>query len=151
MHENKDQTALRMGALTKIAGVSDQTVRHYERMGLIHSLGRTQGGFRLFHPNAIERIQFIRAAQNLGFSLESIKLLLKDKRQDEQACKVARELMEDHLQELDQQIQDLLSRRAILKELAESCLRCLGPCHLEPELNTLSEQASLLLRQVDPS
>ncbi len=143
MDERNELTALRMGALTKIAGVSDQTVRHYERLGLIHSLGRTQGGFRLFDPSAVARIQFIRAAQTMGFSLESIKLLLKDKRKDEQACKVARELMSDHLEELDRQIQDLLARRALLKELAESCFHCLGPCHLEHELNVLSETASV--------
>lgn len=128
----------KLGALTKLTGVSDQTVRHYERLGLIQSLGRTHGGFRLFDPAVVGRITFIRAAQSVGFTLEAIGLLLKKKVQDDPACRVARELMSTQLAELDRQIQELTERRALLSLLERSCLHCEGPCHLEAELNDLT-------------
>lgn len=133
-----------MGALTKSTGVSDQAVRHYERLGLIQSLGRTSGGFRLFDPSTVARIRFIRAARTLGYSLESIGILLRPKHQDDPQCKAARQAIADQLAQLDRQITRLTLHRAMLQRLADSCHTCKGPCHLECELNLLTQEIPLV-------
>ena len=66
-------TELRIGEIAKRAGVSIDTLRYYERLKLLPRPRRSSGGFRLFAPEHIERVQFIKRAQELGFSLEEIK------------------------------------------------------------------------------
>ncbi len=134
MPANQDQTVLRMGALTQLTGVSDQTVRLYERLGLLHAVGRTQGGFRTFHPDTVARIQFIRRAQQLGLSLEAIGTLLQVERQHHPTCTTAQTLMADQLAALDREIQRLEASRAELLRLSRTCLTCEGPCGLAPTL-----------------
>jgi DNA-binding transcriptional MerR regulator len=146
MLEQRHPNAIKMGTLTKIAGVSDQTVRHYERLGLVSSLGRTQGGFRLFDPAVVLRIHFIRAAQAMGFSLDAIRQLLKEKFEGDEACQVARRVLADQLAELERQIEALTQRRALLLQFSGTCLRCQGPCLLEHELNVLTEDPALSKR-----
>jgi DNA-binding transcriptional MerR regulator len=66
-----------MGEVAVRAGVTVDTVRFYERERLLPSTGRTQGGFRLFQPETVDRIRFIKQAQNLGFALEEIRAMLR--------------------------------------------------------------------------
>jgi DNA-binding transcriptional MerR regulator len=68
-------TGLRIGEVAKRAGVSIDTLRYYERLKLLPRSRRSSGGFRLFAPEHIERVQFIKQAQELGFSLTEIREL----------------------------------------------------------------------------
>ena len=68
-----EQTELRTGELAARAGVSVDAVRYYERLKLLPRARRTSGNFRLFGEHAVERLQFIKQAQELGFSLDEIK------------------------------------------------------------------------------
>jgi MerR family transcriptional regulator, copper efflux regulator len=70
------QSGIQIGDLAKRAGVTVDTVRFYERRKLVPSGPRSGGGFRLFAPEVVERIRFIKQAQELGFSLDEIKGLL---------------------------------------------------------------------------
>ena len=71
------QTVLRIGELAAECGVSIDTIRYYERRKLLPHAGRSAGGFRLYTPEAVERLRFIRASpQEIGFSFEEIGGLL---------------------------------------------------------------------------
>ena len=71
-----NSSALRIGEVALRSGVSIDTVRYYERRRLLPAARRTQGGFRLFTPETVERVQFIKQAQELGFSLDEIGEIL---------------------------------------------------------------------------
>lgn len=68
---------LRSGQLAEAAGVNVQTLRYYERRGLLHDPGRTMGGHRLYPPQTVTVLRVIRAAQRLGFTLEEVGELLE--------------------------------------------------------------------------
>jgi DNA-binding transcriptional MerR regulator len=143
MVDSPHPNAIKMGTLTKIAGVSDQTVRHYERLGLIKAIGRTKGGFRLFDPSVVDRFQFIRSAQAMGFTLEAIRVLLKGKHSGDESCEAARRVMADHLQDVEQRIEMLNRQRELLQTFSGVCLGCINPCLLEAEMKLLPAPASL--------
>lgn len=67
---------LRIGEVAKRAGVSIDTLRYYEKVRLLPRPSRSSGGFRLFAPEHVERVRFIKQAQQLGFSLDDIRGLL---------------------------------------------------------------------------
>jgi len=70
------QSEIRIGEVAERAGVSIDTVRYYERRRLLPRAPRTRGGFRVFAGDAVERVRFIKQAQELGFSLDEISALL---------------------------------------------------------------------------
>ena len=70
------QSELRIGEVAARTGVSIDTLRYYEKRQLLPRAPRTAGGFRLFSPEAVERIRFIKQAQALGFSLDEVSELL---------------------------------------------------------------------------
>jgi MerR family mercuric resistance operon transcriptional regulator len=73
------QTELRIGEVAKRSSVSIDTVRYYERRRLLPEVRRTAGGYRVFTPESVDRVLFIKQAQELGFSLEEIGVLLTDR------------------------------------------------------------------------
>src|SRR5688572_12382044 len=94
-----DRTAVRIGEVASGAGVSVDTVRYYERLKLLPRASRSSGNFRLFAPESIERVRFIKQAQDLGLSLEEIKGLLATGGADE--CRRVRDLLSEKIEELD--------------------------------------------------
>ena len=90
---------LQIGEVAKRAGVSIDTLRYYEKVKLLPRPARSSGGFRLFAPEHIERVQFIKQAQDLGFSLEEIKDLLATSGAEE--CRKVRDPLQRKLMELD--------------------------------------------------
>jgi MerR family mercuric resistance operon transcriptional regulator len=123
---------LRIGEVAERAGVSVDTVRYYERRSLLPRAPRSEGGFRLFSLDAIERLRFIKQAQEMGFSLEEIRMLLIGGGAGE--CRQTRDLLQSKLQEIDERMKALrvfsrtLSRhlRACEAELARrgAAARC---------------------------
>src|SRR5882762_2558496 len=93
---------LQIGEVAKRAGVSIDTLRYYEKVKLLTQPARSSGGFRLFAPEHIERVRFIKQAQELGFSLEEIKGLLATG--GAQECRKVRDLLERKLTELDDRV-----------------------------------------------
>ena len=89
---------LRIGEVAKRAGVSVDTLRYYERLRLLRQPKRSSGGFRLFASEDIERVQFIKQAQELGLSLDEIKGLLTTGGAEE--CRKVRDLLQRKLFEL---------------------------------------------------
>lgn len=113
------QTGMQIGDLAKRAGVSVDTVRFYERRRLLERASRTGGGFRLFTSETVERIRFIKQAQELGFSLDEIKGLLTTGGADE--CRKVRDLLRLKLSEMDDRLNAMRGFRRVLARQLSAC------------------------------
>lgn len=109
---------LQIGDVAARAGVSVDTVRYYERERLLPSLGRSRGGFRLFGPDAVDRIRFIKQAQELGFALHEIRTMLRADGSAE--CRHVHDLLKEKLDEVDERMRRMrVFRRQLTTYLAE--------------------------------
>lgn len=109
-----------IGAAAKAAGVAIDTVRYYEREGLLPAAGRSAGGYRLYGPADVERLRFIRQAKALGFTLGDIAGLLQ--LQDGGGSRQqVRETARARISELDRKIRELTSIRDSLVALERQC------------------------------
>lgn len=114
-----DSSALQIGEVASRSGVSVDTVRYYERRKLLPRALRSNGGFRLFLPETVERVQFIKHAQEMGLSLEEIAQLLAT-RGGAAECQKVRDLLSGKLTELDERMKKMRAfRRTLSKHLAE--------------------------------
>ena len=113
---------LPIGEASHRAGVSIDTIRYYERRHLIKSKSRTVGGFRLFAPEVVERIRFIRQAKDLGFSLSEVRQILTDDAGIEE-CKRIRDLLTAKVRELDERIEHMKRFRKVLQNNLTECAR----------------------------
>ena len=100
------------------AGVNVETIRYYQRIGLIAEPEKPLSGFRVYPDSAIDRIHFIQRAQMLGFSLAEIKHLLELEDGD---CAQTRELAEQKLALINHKIKDLQTMAAVLKKHIRVC------------------------------
>ncbi len=114
-----DQTELQIGEVATRTGVSIDTLRYYERLKLLPRARRSPGGFRLFTGDHVERVQFIKQAQELGFSLEEIKGLLATGGADE--CRKVRNLLQLKLSELDDRLKAMKRFRGVLARHLSAC------------------------------
>src|SRR3989442_6107504 len=120
----------RIGELATRAGVSIDAVRYYERLKLLPRAGRTSGRFRLFGPESVERVQFIKQAQELGLTLDEIKGLLATGGAEE--CRRVRDLLSKKIGELD-------GKMTAMKDFRRALARHLSAC--ERELETHGDSA----------
>jgi DNA-binding transcriptional MerR regulator len=112
--------ALHIGVAAKLAAVSIDTVRFYERLGLTRPGSRSPGGYRLFDEDQIRDLRFIRHAQELGFSLTEIKQLLA-LRQKQHACPQVQTMLERKLANVREKIKSLSH---LERELAGALRNC---------------------------
>lgn len=111
------RSELHIGEVAALTGVTVDTVRYYERRRLLPRAARTGGGFRLFRPEAIERIRVIKQAQELGFSLDEIERLLTGNGE----CQSVRDLLSTKLVELDGRMKAMKGFRATLARHLAAC------------------------------
>ncbi|CAN5705738.1 MAG: heavy metal-responsive transcriptional regulator [Pyrinomonadaceae bacterium] len=114
-----NRSELKIGEVAARAGVSIDALRYYERMKLLPRAPRTSGGFRLFTHEHVERVQFIKQAQELGFSLDEIKGLLATGGADE--CREVRDLLQRKLSELDDRLKAMKGFRRVLAKHLSAC------------------------------
>ena len=120
---------LKSGELARAAGVSPDTLRHYEKLGLVPIPARTQGGYRLYPPDTLPLVQMIQSALRVGFSLSELADVLKQRRTGRAPCRKVAELGARHLDALNKRILDLTRLRNWLSATVEnwqSRLRTLG-------------------------
>jgi MerR family copper efflux transcriptional regulator len=113
--------ALSIGELARRAGVNVQTVRFYEREGLLPRPPRTASGYRAFPGDAVGRVRFIRRAKGLGFSLREISDLLHVRTHPETACADARRRADAKIADIDARIRTLRAMRSELAVLSKAC------------------------------
>lgn len=111
--------ALKIGALAKEAGVPIDTVRHYEKVGLLPAPSRTESGYRAYQPDAVQRLRFIRNSKRLGFTLQEIAELLELRSPQSRA--EVRQAARDKVHLIDQRLAELTRLRAELVQLVEQC------------------------------
>lgn len=123
--------ALRIGELARLATTSADTLRYYERVGLLPPAPRTPAGYRLYDPSTAERVAFIRKAQALGLSLEQIRDVLRIAADGTPPCEHVRATLQRRLHEVDARIEEMESLRVTLRRalsrsrrlpLAASCV-----------------------------
>jgi len=113
----QDSQLLLIGQIAIQSGVPIKTIRYYEELGLLKSMGRTEGGYRQFSSQVLTRLAFIKRAQNLGLSLQEIGEILKVYDQGELPCGEVKEKLEDKLVQIEQQIEQLQTLQAELRGL----------------------------------
>jgi len=114
-------STLTIGALARAAGVGVETVRFYERKGLLAPPPRTRSGYRQFPSDAVARLRFIRRAQGLGFTLEEIRELLELRVDEVAACHTVEARARDKLVSVDAKLHELRRMRRVLRRLVSAC------------------------------
>ncbi len=122
---------LRIGELARLSTTTPDTLRYYERLGLLPRPPRTPGGYRLYDPSVAERMVFIKKAQALGLALEEIRDVLRIAAEGTPPCEHVRGALRRRLQDVDARISELESLRSTLRQaltrsrrlpLAASCI-----------------------------
>lgn len=108
---------LRAGQLARLCGVSTDTLRHYERVGVLPKPIRTSAGYRLYPPEAASRVRLIRRALSLGFSLSELAKILRTRDRGGAPCREVREMAEGKLLELEQRAAETIALRDHLRGL----------------------------------
>jgi len=124
MAEIKDLRAERysIGQLGDRAGVNLETVRYYERVGLMPKPPRTAGGHRVYYGTHLRRLGFIRRSRELGFSLQEVRVLLGLVDGGDYTCAEVRDLTLAHLADVRRKIADLKRLQRSLQGMAERCI-----------------------------
>lgn len=113
---------LLIGELAKTAGVTVDTLRFYEKNGLIEPKGRSESGYRLYDQNNIEQVKFVLNAKQLGLSLEEIKELLDIRLEATQhSCAEVKAITTAKLAVIDEKIAELTKIRTALKKINDAC------------------------------
>jgi MerR family mercuric resistance operon transcriptional regulator len=109
---------LTIGKLAKQTEVTIETIRHYQRIGLLVEPEKPDSGYRCYSTNAVARIHSIKRAQQAGFTLKEIAALLS---LNGEHCADVRQLAEQKCRQIDQQIEDLTALRQVLATLVNGC------------------------------
>ena len=117
MSRDKDKDYLRAGELADLAGVSTDTLRHYERKGLLAVPRRSKNGYREYPQTAIGRIKLVRRALEIGFTLDELSRILSVRDRGGAPCKQVRALAGEKLREVEARLAELVELRNDLRRL----------------------------------
>jgi DNA-binding transcriptional MerR regulator len=107
-HTTADSTApLKIGEVARLSGIGIEALRFYERSGLLGRPGRTASGYRVYDRAVLQRLDFIKRAQVLGFSLDEMKQIIADKQAGKSPCREVREIVRHRLAELDEKMKEM--------------------------------------------
>ena len=112
---------MRIGTAAKQSGVNVQTLRYYERRGLLPKAPRRRSGYREFPDDAVRVVRFVKRAQDLGFSLDEVEALLRlrgDKRRDRSRV---RAVAEQRIAQIDRKLAELQAMKHALSRLVHCC------------------------------
>lgn len=110
-----------IGELAKATGTQTETIRYYERIGLLPAPGRTGGNYRLYGPRDAERLAFVRRSRDLGFAIDEIRALLALADQKDRDCGKVDAIAREHLEGVERKIVDL-------ERLAQELRHLIGQC-----------------------
>jgi MerR family mercuric resistance operon transcriptional regulator len=131
--------ALTIGHLGKESGVNLETVRYYERRGLLPKPPRSASGYRLFPADTARRLRFIQRAKELGFSLREIRELLSLRASPSKTSAEIRTRAETKIADIEAKIRTLESMKKTLRKLTKSCAGCEPIAHC-PILESLGKE-----------
>ena len=129
---------LTIGKVAEAAGVATTTLRFYEREGLLSPTDRSRAGYRLYDEGAVQRLEFIRAAQAVGFTLDDIRTLLE--LNGDTPCEQVQSLIERRLAEVDAKLADLTRVRSTLTDAGQRCRKSKKGCAVVADLKRTRNQ-----------
>ncbi|MGC6482325.1 MAG: MerR family transcriptional regulator [Synechococcus sp.] len=121
-----DAPALRIGQVAEAAGLPVKTVRFYCDEGLISTVGRSSGGYRLFDPSVVNELGLIRALRAMDVPLPELKRILDVRRSGHCNCSALKTIIQTRIQSIDQRLTELVAMKAELAQLLGSWRECGG-------------------------
>jgi len=112
---------MRIGQIAKETGLNVQSIRFYEREGLLPSVDRSTSGYRIYQKDSIQRIQFIKHAQEVGFSLKEISELLSLKVNPDGSCHMVQQIAAEKLKQLEERLESIERMKLTLSSMMEMC------------------------------
>lgn len=116
-------SSLKIGELAKMTGAQVETVRYYEREGLLPAPHRSEGNYRLYDLTHVEHLQFVLRCRSLDMTLNEIRDLLKFRASPEQNCGAVNVLLDQHIEHVTTRIAELQSLENQLKKLRKLCVQ----------------------------
>jgi Hg(II)-responsive transcriptional regulator len=113
--------ALTIGTVARRAGVRVDTVRFYEKRGILPKPERTESGYRTYDDETVRVLRFVRRAQELGFTLREVQQLLELQGRPELPCAEVRKRAAEKVADIDRRVKDLLAMREALAVLVDAC------------------------------
>jgi DNA-binding transcriptional MerR regulator len=117
MVQNSSPNALRSGNLAKATGVSPDTIRHYEKIGVLPPAGRTDSGYRVYPASALERVLVVQRALRIGFTLAELAEVLKARDARGAPCRRVYQLAQDKLKGIEADIEALKRTKRYVKKV----------------------------------
>ena len=115
------ESQLNIGAAAKASGVSIKMIRHYEATGLLPKAARSFGNYRLYGPNDLHMLRFIKRARALGFAMQDIKQLVGLWRNKQRPSAAVKRIARKHVDELGRKLAELQSMLNALEHLVRHC------------------------------
>jgi Cu(I)-responsive transcriptional regulator len=112
---------MNIGELARAADTKTETIRYYERIGLLPAPPRTTGNYRTYSAADVRRLAFTRRARNLGFPIEQVRTLLDLADQKQQSCEAVDLIAREHLTEVKRKLADLSALRHELNSMIKQC------------------------------
>ncbi len=135
---------MRIGDLAESTGTAIETIRFYEREGLLPAAQRAENNYRMYTPAHAERLAFIRQCRNLDMTLDEIRALLRLRDAPLQDCGEVNALLDDHIEHVNHRIRELRTLQKDLKALRARCdtPRATGQCGILNELDIVAAKST---------
>jgi len=114
-----DRMTMRIGDMARACGVSTDTIRWYEKQGVLGAVQRERNGYRVYDAETIERVRVVRRALAVGFSIKELARIFRQRAAGRPPCREVRAMAARKLEELDARIAELLELRAQLAAMAD--------------------------------
>lgn len=122
---------LKIGQVSAAAGTNVETIRYYERIGLLPEPGRTSANYREYAPEHVDRLNFIRHARGLGFDIQSIRSLLDLAEDPKRDCGAADRIASGHLRAVERKLEQLQKLQGELERMISQCRGgSVSSCHI---------------------
>ena len=136
------EQTLKIGQLAQRAAVNLQTIRYYEREGLLPEPPRLSSGYRLYTDSVVRRVRFIKRAQEIGFSLAEIRELLSLRADENRERNEVRAIAQAKIADIEDKMRTLKAMKTVLNRLTERCSGC-GPASECPILESIDSEEVL--------
>lgn len=134
---------MKIGGLASASATPVETIRYYEREGILPKPDRTLGNYRVYEENHLERLQFVRYCRGLDMSLDEVRVLLRLKDSPNDNCGEVNLLLDEHIGHVSRRIRELRVLEKQLKEIRQTCgqTRSIEQCGILSELSNASQGA----------
>lgn len=141
-HNGVSSTGLcmKIGELAKITQTQAETIRFYERKGLLREPPRTEGNYRLYEAEHLERLAFIRHCRSLDMTLDEIRALLRFQDAPRDNCHAINDVLDEHIEHVARRIRELTHLQKELKALREQCDGVAAECGILDGLKKVKHQ-----------